>query len=1134
MFGWGKKQKQPPKKPRPAPPAHRHPQQARQQPQQLRKPSNRASAAGPPRQQTVNNASPTQRAAVKPQAPPSQPADDDDDEEDDMFAGMEVDDDEDADDNAAAPQPQRNRTYSVEELASMTEEQQMAFALQLSLGSKQAAQSSKHAAQQPPPVASKPISKPAQQAQPPPPPVDKANIQWPSIPDNEPEQTAESNANTGTSAFGFDLSGSGGGAPQLDAAIIDPSPMGTSSAFGFDLSGGALHNNNDEMKNSHGDEEDDHDAVNNAEEEDSMFGGMNLVKDDDVDDIPGATSFSSKATATPSHTSSKYSQSPPPLSGSSQDHSVSAQLKRAEQQHERSRKRIWSQIKQCIEREQRIKQREAELNQNLQEELRKKSEAETAKKIALQNANFEEAEKTKNTIRRAMKNIQDINHSLTKCHMDSKKIVSDKTQQEEVYMTKSKAYREKLDVLYSKHEEVMSKQIEEEFKRIEREEKIFKEKLERSEREIQLDDERIERCKDRLEEIEDKIKSDVEPFQESLDSKTRDKTALEMEIEELNKQLMLKQEELQTVEQDIDALNNEIQTVRHQYKTQMDEVQDEQSRYEQSKQKFNLQKNEFVVTLNGLSEDEEKNRTAEEELETELSGLKLKIAKINESFERFEEKQLRQNEWSREEQNLLDNQVKLNKKLDNIKYEIEKFEKELKQIDSKCTHHRQTIATIDSALPILHSDKQTAVNNENYLEAGKIHKQIQHKEQQKDKSLQSLKELNEKGDDIKTKLREKQTQDVQLKQQLDDIKIKLHEKRFQLIMDHRICIKESLEELNNDDEDAQRDDVEQVVLNLELQQIEDELKFFNQTYGWNTEYKHKPKVTKTVAIVESDNDDAADDELLNMSPNHVGNQDELLISPKTEEVENEEEHKEADDAKPRSKQEISDEIKRLRAEIVNKESEKEEIQDKINEAVANDQFHVAGQFAPKKKQLISEANELKSKVEKLEAELLSAIEYESMQQQQEDDEEVEEEEQVDETTTAEHGQEEAAPHTEIEAMENGGTQAEEKTDSPAQEDDDMTMESILNSADAKTEDANMGHNGVALPTDDKEENHVNAVTENNVMDKLGADNQEEDTEAAQANKSKTPPNIEENEDHEEGDDMFGDMDLVDGDTVNID
>ena len=68
----------------------------------------------------------------------------------------------------------------------------------------------------------------------------------------------------------------------------------------------------------------------------------------------------------------------------------------------------------------------------------------------------------------------------------------------------------------------MTKSINDEFKRIEKEEKKFKEKLDRTEREIQLDEENIDRCRDRTEGIEDLIKNDVEEFQINLDKKNND------------------------------------------------------------------------------------------------------------------------------------------------------------------------------------------------------------------------------------------------------------------------------------------------------------------------------------------------------------------------------------------------------------------------------------------------------------------------------------------------------------------------------------------------------------------------------------------------------------------------------------
>merc|ERR1719334_705328 len=131
------------------------------------------------------------------------------------------------------------------------------------------------------------------------------------------------------------------------------------------------------------------------------------------------------ATTTPSITSMTSMSTPPPVTSLPPTNlSVQSQLKRAEEQHERSRKRIWSQIKQCLEREQRIKEREVSLNEKLAAEKAKKEEAESAKKVALQNMDFEEAEKTKHAIRRANTSVQDIHHRLHKCSQEIKRIHS--------------------------------------------------------------------------------------------------------------------------------------------------------------------------------------------------------------------------------------------------------------------------------------------------------------------------------------------------------------------------------------------------------------------------------------------------------------------------------------------------------------------------------------------------------------------------------------------------------------------------------------------------------------------------------------------------------------------------------------
>jgi len=311
----------------------------------------------------------------------------------------------------------------------------------------------------------------------------------------------------------------------------------------------------------------------------------------------------------------------------------------------------------------------------------------------------------------------------------------------------------------------------------------------------------------------------------------------------------------------------------------------------------------------------------------------------NESFERFEEKKERQMEWNKEEQRLLDCKSRIDKKVEDKKYEIERFEKELKQIDSKCIHHRQTVANIDSALPILHSDKTTAVNNENYLEAGKLHKQIQTKTTQKEKSLEQLKSLNDKREEIKQKLKEEQCQYVELKKKTEDIGIEIHEQRFKLVMQHRIAIRASLDALINDEsiDDNDEDDVERIVLSKELDQIQSELEFFHSKYGWNIEW------------IESENDI--------LSANNAEEHD--------ENEQNEGEPKESVVAK-KSKKQIIEELNILKQVIETKNAEKEQIQSDINKAVAMEQYEEAGKLAPKKKKLILQTTKLQERLKELE------------------------------------------------------------------------------------------------------------------------------------------------------------------------
>merc|ERR1712228_1159303 len=279
-------------------------------------------------------------------------------------------------------------------------------------------------------------------------------------------------------------------------------------------------------------------------------------------------------------------------------------------------------------------------------------------------------------------------------------------------------------------------------------------------------------------------------------------------------------------------------------------------------------------------------------------------------------------------QRLFENKAQIDKQVEDKTYEIERFEKELKQIESKCIHHRQTVATIDSALPILHSDKTTAVNNENYLEAGKLHKQIQTKTAQKDKSLEQLKCLNDKREEIKQKLKEEQSQSIDLKKKMENITIEIHEQRFELIMDHRVAIKDSLNALCNDD-NIDDDDVEIIVLNKELNQIQSELEFFHQKYGWNIDLKQRQH------SMEEDKNDILP------TNNAEEHEEENVVTNEVVTIQNVERTK-----NERTKSEIIKELEAVRDEIATKEAEKEQLQSDINKAVAMEQYDEAGKLAP--------------------------------------------------------------------------------------------------------------------------------------------------------------------------------------------
>eukprot|EP00486_Rosalina_sp_Unknown_P015529 CAMPEP_0201593462 /NCGR_PEP_ID=MMETSP0190_2-20130828/191056_1 /ASSEMBLY_ACC=CAM_ASM_000263 /TAXON_ID=37353 /ORGANISM="Rosalina sp." /LENGTH=306 /DNA_ID=CAMNT_0048052653 /DNA_START=1 /DNA_END=921 /DNA_ORIENTATION=- len=306
---------------------------------------------------------------------------------------------------------------------------------------------------------------------------------------------------------------------------------------------------------------------------------------------------------------------------------------------------------------------------------------------------------------------------------------------------------------------------------------------------------------------------------------------------------------------------------------------------------------------------------------------------------------------------------------------------------------------------------------------------------------------------------------------------------------------------------------------MELKQIENELEFFNQTYGWNTEYivntSSQPKMN-TLSQPNTSIDS--------------------LISPNNAEMHEDDIKKEPTPIKKaRTKDEINEELKTLRVDIIAKETEKEDIQKRINEAVANEQYEVAGQLAPAKKKLVTDVNALKSKVEKLEEELQNVIEAEETESQTQTQE------------TEEQKNEESNTIT---------------------DDNNNALDSMLLST--KTDDNSTGYNGIStIPTtDDTNNNKGNdeqlfadmvASTSTSTTQQNGGgddnDNNEENKDKEQEsndqpevtddiNNDTVIDKINDNNDKQEeddggdddGGDMFANMDTVDGDddTVNID
>merc|ERR1712019_316358 len=211
------------------------------------------------------------------------------------------------------------------------------------------------------------------------------------------------------------------------------------------------------------------------------------------------------------------------------------------------------------------------------------------------------------------------------------------------------------------------------------------------------------------------------------------------------------------------------------------------------------------------------------------------------------------------------------------------------------------------------------------------------------------------------RLKEEQSRSVDLKNDLENITIEIHQQRFELLMDHRITTKDSLSVLTAD-EHIEDDDVEVIVLSQELDQIQSELEFFHQKYGWNIDLKQERAQPK----VESNDESNIE---MDMVPTNNAEEHELNGV-------DEEEKNESNPIIKRTKEEIVAEIEKVKQDISATEAQKDQLQSDINDAVANEQYEEAGRLAPQKKKLIAKVKELKARLDELEQEIIKRTEEE--------------------------------------------------------------------------------------------------------------------------------------------------------------
>ena len=182
-----------------------------------------------------------------------------------------------------------------------------------------------------------------------------------------------------------------------------------------------------------------------------LFGNLSVTDGVDSMSIPDDNSSirgsSTAATATGSSTTTSRTK----RHSKALDMSIMAQVSRSQIDFDRTKKSLFNNMKNCLDKEKRIKKRENQLNTKLSDEKIKQNKAEEDKTNALKNDNYDEAARVRNVINRCQSNILQIENDLTRCRTDLIRARKDKSRWEQELLRNTEHFREKLSQFHEKH-----------------------------------------------------------------------------------------------------------------------------------------------------------------------------------------------------------------------------------------------------------------------------------------------------------------------------------------------------------------------------------------------------------------------------------------------------------------------------------------------------------------------------------------------------------------------------------------------------------------------------------------------------------------------------------------------------------